>query len=120
RALAGLHVLHEARVGGIGDVVDADAGHVILRVRDATLRAIRAVARAFRGQEEQVAIYGRVALRGDAGDRRRDLRFRGIADVPNREAGEVALVDVMVLEGEIGVDEGQAARRVEGRRLGRE
>ena len=50
----------------VGDVVDAHAGHVVLRVLHAALRAVVAIAAALGGDEEQVAVDRRVALRRDA------------------------------------------------------
>ena len=120
RSLAGLHVLHEPRRGGIGYVVDPDPGHVILRVLHAALGAVVPVAAPLRRNEEQVPHHRRITLRGDARDGGHRLRCGGVAHVPHGEAGKVALIDVLAAEGEVGIDEGEAARRIEYRRLGRE
>ena len=120
RALARLHVLDEAGCRGVGDVVDADARHVVRRVLHTTLRAVVAVATAFRGDEEQVADDRRITLRGDACNGGHHHRMHRIADIPDGEAGEVALIDVVIAERDVGVDERQAAHGVELRGFGRE
>ena len=119
RSLAGLHVLDETRRGRIGNIVDADTGHVVLGILDAALGTVVPVAPALSRDEEQVSVDGRITLRGDALHHRHRLRGLGIAHVPHRESGEVALVDVVAAEGEVGIDERKPARRVERRRLGR-
>jgi hypothetical protein len=90
---------------------------VVGGVLHAALAAVLAVAAALGGDEEQVADDRRVALRRDALDGGEHRRLRRVAHVPDREAGEVALVDEVALERQVGVHEGQAARGVERRRL---
>ena len=120
RAFAGLHVLHELRRLRIRHVEDPDTSHVILRILHAAALAIVAVARPLGGDEQQVAVNRRITLRGDALDHGRHGRLGGVGDVPDRETSEVRLVDVVGAESEVGVDERQAAHRVELRRLRRE
>ena len=109
-SFAGLDVLDQPGMRGIGDVVDPHARHVIRRILDSAFRAIVAIAGPFGGDEEQVAVDRRIALRRDAGNHGDLGGRRGIAHIPDREAGEVALVDVLAVERKIGVDEREPAR----------
>ncbi len=119
RTLAGLDVLHEPRGPRIRDIVDAHAGHMLRRILHAALRAVLAVAAAFGRDEEEIADDRGIALRCDAGKHREQRRGLGIADVVDREAGEVADVHQVAFERDIGVDERQPFDRIEGFRLGR-
>jgi hypothetical protein len=121
RAAAGLHGRDGARTCGIGDVVDADAQQPLLAhgVLHPLRAAVEATAAILGGEEEQVAIDRGITLlrpaRRRAGERRRER----IGDVPDLEAAEVPLVEVVPAERQVGVRVGEAARvvRVEQIRL---
>ena len=81
--------------------------------------AVETGARILRGEEEQVAIDRRVALLRAARRGVRERRRRRVGDVPDLEAAEVALVEVLPAERHVGVRERQPTRivRVEHVRL---
>ena len=117
RAFARLHVLDQLGRLRIAHVEDAHAGHVILGILHAAVAAVVTVTGPFSREEEQVAVDGRIALRRNAADCRGHDRLGRVGDVPNGEAGEVGLVDVVAAEGEVRIDEREPARGVELRRL---
>ena len=86
------------------------ARSMLTLVLDALHAAVHAVAGALRRNEEQVSVDRGVALARGADRGAAEHRARGVGDIPDLEAAEVALEDEVALEREVGVGERQAAR----------
>src|SRR3989449_2901157 len=114
RAATRLHVGDVPRIGEIGGVEDADAAQPVMahRIRHALRSAVGPAVQRLARDEQEVAIDGDVALRSGTDEgfvQPRNLRVR---DVPDLDAVEITLNDVVAAHREIGVDEAEIARRI--------
>src|SRR5712664_2114951 len=89
------------------------------RVGNALRAAVVATVQRLAGNEQEVAIDRDVALRSRADERLVEPRNLGIRDVPDLEAVEVSLNDVVAADRQIGIDVLEIARRVAIDELGR-
>src|SRR6266487_2841597 len=112
RAAAGLDVSNVARVGNVGRVKNANAAQAVVtdRVRYPLLPAVRATVQRLTRDEQQVAVDGDIALRARANKGTPEHRMLDVRDVPDLDAREIALNDIVAAKREIGVDEVEVAR----------
>src|SRR5438046_157216 len=115
RAAAGLDVRNVARVRTVGRVEHANAAHAALvvvtdRVLYPLLPAGRATVQRLTRDEQQVAVDGDIAVRAGADTGTPEHRMLDVRDVPDLDAREIALNDIVAAKREIGVDEVEVAR----------
>ena len=111
RTATGLHARQLHGVVDVADVEDAHAAEAIgvHRTGSALGAAVDPAARLLDRHEEQVAVHRHVTLAAGAHERRPQRRSRGIRDVVDLEAVEVADDGVVTGERQVGVHEAEVA-----------
>src|SRR5438105_14971737 len=103
-----------AWIGEIGGIEDSDAAQPLVAdgIRDALRTTVGPTVQRFARHEQEIAIHGDVALRSRTDEPLVQLRDLGIRDVPDLDAVEIALNDIIAADREIGIDKAEIARRV--------
>src|SRR5207247_5338964 len=114
RAAARLDFGDGLGVGEVGGIEDPDAAQPVMadRIRDSLSPAVRAAVQRFARHEQEVAIHRDVALRSGTYKRLEEARNLGIRDVPDLDAVEIALNDVVAADRGIGIDKAEIACRL--------